>query len=74
MDDCDIESFKERIPSREDLRCAMREGGGRNKVIVIGDWDGKRISHLPGKHPECVHVAGFRDLDCRVSSGFVRAD
>ena len=46
----------------------------RNKVTEIVGCDGQRISHLPGKHPERVHVAGFRDLDCRVFSGFVRAD
>jgi len=41
---------------------------------VIEDCDGRRVSHLPSEHPECVHVAGLRDLDCRASSGFVRAD
>lgn len=38
------------------------------------DCEGKRISHLPGEHPECVHVAGLRDSDGRVSSGFLGAD
>lgn len=40
--------------------------GSRSKIAMESD------PYLPGKHPECIHVAGFRDLGGRFS-GFVGA-